>query len=153
LAARRQIKNTHINAIALERGGFNNLGPADYGRAGQRIREQYGYLSRFASQIADGTQKLDGTLDYRLRLYAQAGRETFYRSQLAHITPGGPTHLRSKRNVRDSCKDCIELDGRVYAIGDPSFRVPGQRQCLSNCRCTIEYLSLSDGAYQVLEEA
>jgi hypothetical protein len=45
---RRVVKNTHLNAIALERGGWANMTPADYGRAGQIIREQYGYLKGFA---------------------------------------------------------------------------------------------------------
>ena len=33
LGMRRLIKNTHLNAVALERGGWANMTPADYGRA------------------------------------------------------------------------------------------------------------------------
>ena len=74
IAMRRVVKNTHLNAIALERGGYANMTPADYGRVGQIVREQYGYLKGFAADIASGKQKLDGTLARRASLYSQSAR-------------------------------------------------------------------------------
>ena len=68
VAMRRHIKNTHLNAIAMERGGWGNMRPQDYGRAGQIVREQYAYLKNFRRQIAHGEQKLDGTLGVRSKL-------------------------------------------------------------------------------------
>jgi len=152
LLFRRQIKNVHLNAVALERGGWLNLTPRDYGLAGQRIRYNYGKARDMFKQIADGTQRLDGTLDWRMNLYAQAGRETFHRSKHNNLGTNGPTHVRSRRHARDSCRDCLDLDGRIFAIGDPAYRLPGQRQCLSNCRCSETFLRLDDGDYLVLEE-
>jgi len=151
LAMRRHVKNVHLSAIALERGGWANLKPQDYGRAGQIIREQYGYLKRFAGQIASGEQKLDGTLVRRAALYSAAGRNSLYRSKQANLRPE-VTHQRSIRTVRDSCWQCIELHGRVFRIGDPSFPLPGRRVCNHQCKCHLEYLSLGDGdEYQVVE--
>lgn len=150
LAARRLIKNTHLNAIALERGGYANMTPADYGRAGQIIRQQYAYMKNFALDIASGKQRIDGTLSRRLRLYAQAGRNSFYRSHAGHL-PGKVTHQRSIRTKRDSCWQCIELDRKVFAINDSSFPLPGRRVCNHNCGCHLEYLSMVDGEYVSLE--
>lgn len=105
LEMRAHIKEVHINSIALERGGFQNMTPADYGRAGQIIREQYGYLDKFAKEIQTGEQKLDGTLQARAKLYTEAGRETFYKSKQANITQGdeAATHVASHLNPADHC--------------------------------------------------
>jgi len=152
LGMRRVIKNTHLNSIALERGGWANMRPSDYGRAGQIIRGQYGYLHNFAGQIADGTQKLDGTLEWRAKLYGQAGRNTWYQSHAANATEK-VTHQRSIRGKRDSCWQCIDLDGRIFKIDDKTFPLPGRRVCNHNCGCHLEYLSLVDGEYKSLETA
>jgi hypothetical protein len=138
VAMRRHVKNTQLNAIALERGGWANMTPADYGRAGQIIREQYGYLRGFANDIASGKQRLDGTLGVRARLYTQAGRESFYRSKQANLT-AGVDMVRSVRHARDSCSECVSLDGKWFRVGDPTYKLPGQRICTKNCRCTEEY--------------
>jgi hypothetical protein len=137
LAMRREIKRTHLNAIALERGGWANMTPADYGRAGQIIREQYGYLAKFSEQIANGTQKLDGTVSSRAKLYTEAGRETFYKSKHANRAEDIDM-VRSIRNATDSCEECIELDGVWFTIGDPAYKLPGDRICSKNCQCHEE---------------
>jgi len=150
---RRVVKNTHLNAIALERGGWANLTPSDYGRAGQIIREQYGYLRGFANDIASGKQRLDGTLGVRAHLYSQAGRNSYYRSKAENISDR-VTHQRSIRGKRDSCWQCVELDRKVFRIDDSSFPLPGRRVCNHNCGCHVEYLRMGDdGAYEAVEVA
>ena len=150
---RRHIKNVNLNAVALERGGWKNLTPRDYGLAGQRIRYNYGKARDMFKQIAEGKQRLDGTLTQRMNLYTEASRNTFYRSKQANLKPEA-THVRSIRHARDSCRQCIDLDRKVFAIGDPGYALPGQRICLSRCRCSEEYLSLGDdGSYLALEAA
>ena len=152
IAMRRHIKTTHLNSIALERGGYANMTPADYGRAGQIVREQYGYLKRFAGQIASGEQRLDGTLDRRAQLYTQAGRETFYRSKHANLR-GGVDMVRSIRNARDSCRECVELAGKWFRVGDPAYKMPGQRICNKNCLCSEEYGRETAEGEEVVEAA
>jgi hypothetical protein len=140
---RRVVKNTHLNAIALERGGWANMTPADYGRAGQIIREQYGYLKGFAADIASGKQRLDGTLGVRAKLYSQAGRNSYYRSKAANMSDK-VTHQMSVRSARDSCRQCLDLDRKVFRIDDASFPLPGRRVCNHNCQCHLAYLALGD---------
>lgn len=137
-AMRAEIKATHLNAIALERGGWANMRPSDYGRAGQIVHEQYGYLERFAAQIADGTQKLDGTLARRAQLYIDMGRNSFYQSAHANVQPG-ITRVRSIRHASRSCAGCSGFDGVWYRLGDPAYVLPGRRQCNANCLCSEEY--------------
>ena len=152
LGMRRLIKNTHLNAVALERGGWANMRPQDYGRAGQIIREQYGYLKQFGLDIASGKQRIDGTLDFRAKLYTEAGRNTWYRSHAANMTTA-VTHQRSIRGKRDSCWQCMDLDRRVFRIDDPTFPLPGRRVCLHNCGCHLEYMVIAGDDYKVLEYA
>ena len=149
---RRVVKNTHLNAIALERGGWANMTPADYGRAGQIIREQYGYLKNFAADIASGKQRLDGTLGVRAKLYTQAGRETFYRSKQANLA-AGVDMVRSVRHARDSCSECVSLDGKWFRVGDPTYKLPGQRICTKNCRCSEEYGRMTADGVEAAETA
>ena len=153
VAMRRHVKNVNLNAIALERGGWANVTPADYGRVGQIVREQYGYLRGFANDIASGKQRLDGTLGVRAKLYTQAGRESFYRSKHANLTTAVDM-VGSVRSARDSCSECISLDGKWFRVGDPAYKLPGQRICMKSCRCSEEYLRLGDdGEYEALEVA
>ena len=152
VAMRRHVKNVNLNAIALERGGWANMTPADYGRVGQIVREQYAYLKGFAADIASGKQRLDGTLGVRAKLYTQAGRNSYYRSKAANMS-GKVTHQMSVRSARDSCWQCRDLDRKVFRIDDTSFPLPGRRVCNHNCQCHIAYLTLgSDGeSYETVE--
>ena len=152
VAMRRHVKNTHLNAIALGRGGGANVTPADYGRGGQIVREQYGYLRGFANDIASGKQRLDGTLGVRAKLYTQAGRESFYRSKHANLTTAVDM-VGSVRSARDSCSECISLDGKWFRVGDPAYKLPGQRICMKSCRCYERYGRQTADGVEALEVA
>lgn len=145
LAMRRAIRNAHLNAIALQRGGWSQMTLADFQRAGAIIRDQFVYLKKFGLDIADGTQRMDGSLDWRANLYGQAPRNSFYQSLHANL-PFEVTHVRSIRHARDSCRDCIALNGVWFVIGDPAYKLPGDRQCLHNCRCSESYGMMDGGA-------
>jgi hypothetical protein len=142
---RRIIKNTHINSVVLERGGYANMRPQDWGRVGSAVRKQYEYLTNFGLQIADGTQRLDGTLMVRMDMYTQAGRTTYYQSAHANMKPE-VTMVGSVRHARDSCRECIDLDGKWFRMGDPAYKLPGQRICLTRCHCSERYGAEVDGA-------
>ena len=152
IAFRRMIKNVHINAAVMARGGYSNMTPRDWGLVGQRVRYNYGKARDMFVQIADGKQRLDGTLTQRMRMYPDAARNTFYRSKRANLR-SDVTHVRSIRHARDSCIECVQLDQKVFAIGDPAYKMPGQRICLTRCRCSEEYLTLDGEDYLVLEAA
>lgn len=134
----QHIKDVHLNAIALERGGWANMTAQDYGRAGGVIARQYKYLHNFAGEIVSGKQKLDGSLVVRAKMYTQAGRTTYHRSRQASVADTEITHVRSTLNPADHCDECVELDGRWFRIGDPRYKLPGQRICRTNCHCDEE---------------
>lgn len=151
IAMRRHIKNTHLNAVVLERGGWANMRPADYGRVGQIVREQYGYLKRFGLDIASGKQRLDGTLGVRAGLYTQAGRTSFYKSKQGNLAQGLDM-VGSVRHARDSCVECVALDGKWFRVGDAAYKLPGQRICLGRCHCSERYGRMTaEGEIEALE--
>ena len=153
-AMRREIKNAHLNAMAEAVGGYNNMTPADYGRAGQRIREEYGFLRGFADDIASGKQRLDGTLQRRGQMYIDSARKTFYKGIEAATERGGITHIRSVLNPADHCAECVALDKRWYSIAGGAYTPPGNRICRSNCKCSEEYgIEQPDGSIQVVGRA
>jgi len=82
-------KDVNLAGAALERGGWQSMSQADFGRVGQKVRGEYGFLNNFADEIANGTQRLDGTLVNLSKLYGEHGRVTYYDSARAHAEEDG----------------------------------------------------------------
>lgn len=146
----RAVKNVNYAAVAAASGGVNNMTAVENGRAGHIIRGQYQRLREFAKQIADGTQPLDGRAMRRADMYMDAARGAFHeqkRAGAAEAHPGQIIMIRSHRHRGDSCRQCIDLDGRWFRLGDPEYAPIGQRQCLTSCRCDEETgIMADDGA-------
>ena len=161
-AMRREIKNTHLNAAANAVGGFDNMTPADYGRAGQIIRTQYSYLRNFADEIVSGEQKLDGTLSRRAKMYVDAGRETYYKTKHAKISEveqasGQRAVIGSVLNPADHCAECVSFDldqnptrwfflsNLTAVFGSGRYKEIGNRACRKNCKCSERTAFYIDG--------
>lgn len=131
-------KDVNLAGAALESGGWYGMGPSEFGRAGQKIRGEYGFLNNFANEIESGVQRLDGTLVNRSRLYGEQGRVTYYDFARATAIAEGFDEERSKLTPSESCEKCVSEDARGWQpIGDI---VPiGDRTCLSNCNCFMQY--------------
>lgn len=135
---REEIKNVHLYNAAAARGGWAQMTQADYGRVGQAVRRQYEYLERFGNQIASGRVVPDGRFMMRARSYAQAGRSTYHMTDRRVHRERGFTEERSLLGIADHCDECVSEEGRGWVrIGD--ITPIGSRQCLSRCRCSIEY--------------
>lgn len=135
---RDEIKDSHLMAEALARGGWNQLTQADFGRVGQRVREQYKYLGAFTEQMRSGDARLDGAFLARAKMYSASARSAFYQSQSAVLADAGYTKERSLLHPAEHCADCVNESERGWVpIGE---LIPiGERQCLNNDRCTVEY--------------
>jgi len=135
---RREVKNVHLYSAAAAKGGWAQLTPQDLGYLGQRIRQELGYLDRFARQLRNPRFPRDGRVTARARMYAQAGRYTYHRVDRQVQLGIGMTHERNILSAGEACESCIEqADLEWVPIGT---LVPvGNRQCLTNCRCDIAY--------------
>lgn len=138
---KEMIRNVHYANVAAASGGVRNMTNVERGRVGGYVANQLRYLRRFANQIASGEQPLNGVVDRRCDMYAQAGRGSYYderRAATAQRYPGKRLIVKSNRAPGDSCDDCISLDGRWFSIDDPNYKPIGKRVCLTACRCSEE---------------
>jgi hypothetical protein len=53
-SVREAIKAAHIQAATIGYGGRSEMGSAEYGRIGQRLRAEYTYLQGFVRDLLDG---------------------------------------------------------------------------------------------------
>jgi hypothetical protein len=134
----REVKSVHLASAALAKGGWAQMAPADYGRAGQLIRRQYAFLRNFAQQVANGEQRLDGTLARRAGMYVAAGRGTFHQVERREMEQRGMTEERNLRHAGDSCQGCLTETARGW-VGIGELVPVGSRTCRTACRCSVEF--------------
>ncbi len=106
LAMRQEIRADFINEYVLAHGGRATMTPADWGRLGQRIQQQYRYLDGFANDIATGRYS-EAQIAARARMYVEASSAAF--EQARTLARGMP-----------------DL---------PAYPGDGSTVCLSNCKC------------------
>lgn len=131
------VKDGHLAAAVIGRGGADQMTQADYGWAGQRIRTQYDYLRNFVQQIADGTAPLDGRLVARAGLYGDAIAPTHREMVRRLAIQGGAIMERNVLGPADHCGGCLDATAQGWVpVG---FLPPvGGRICRSRCKCSIE---------------
>jgi hypothetical protein len=138
-SVREAIKGAHIQAAIIGHGGRNQLGSAEYGRIGQRLREEYAYLQRFARDLLDQRSSPAMALS-RISLYAQSVRGSYWQGTELRKQQQGFSLMRRKLDPQaQHCSDCVAYAARgVVPIG--SVPLPGQRcACRARCRCSVEY--------------
>ncbi len=135
------VKNAHLNAGALTKGGFDNLDQRDYGQIGGRIADELEYLRGFAEDIANGDQRLDGTALRRSEMYVDKARKTHHKLHRREMQKIGYNQERNVLGVAEHCEECVELTNRGDNGWVPNGTLTpiGDRICLSNCKCRIEY--------------
>ena len=143
------IKQVHLIGGALEKGGWQNMTQSDFGRIGQIIRQEYGWFNNLVKQLESGQQRLDGTLDSRMRLYGQAGRGTYHTFEREDRAIQGYDEVKRVLHGRDNCKSskrpgCIEEAARGFVPLEQMVMI-GDTTCLSNCRCSLVYKSSKTG--------
>lgn len=136
-AMRQSIKLIHLWAASAAKGGWAQMTHTEYGYVGSTVRFHYERLARFVEQLALGLPIGPREL-MRVTMYAEAARMTYHVVELPATILAGYTE---ERNVLDpaaeSCAECVSLFGEWAPIG--SLPRPGERLCLTNCRCHLEY--------------
>lgn len=138
------VKHVQMGAATLAKGGRAQMQPADYGRVGQLVREQYGFLEQWVTDIASGTAPIDGRLSSRARLYVAAGRPTYVAIRAADVEDAGYDQERSILGVAEHCPLCIAEDAKGWQRRGEMLPI-GDRQCGNNDRCAVEYRNSQTG--------
>lgn len=138
----REVKNAHLAAATLAKGGWAQMTPADYGRAGAVIKEQYGLLGQFAAQIESGEQLMTGVAN-RSSLYLEAARPTYHAVERREMQVRNVAEERSVLGFADHCAECIEQAELGWQpLGE---MVPiGSRECGPRCACETDFRGSTD---------
>lgn len=147
---RQEVKNATLFASALANGGWDNLSPADFGRVGRWLAQgpaggqgQYAYLRRLAEQIEAGLP-LDGNFLRRCEMYTHQANQFFERERSRIREIMGFDEVRNRRHARDSCTGCVEQTAKGWQpLG--LYVYPGNRTCLSSCKCSSQYRNSATG--------
>jgi hypothetical protein len=136
---RELLKAAHIQAAIVGHGGRAGMGSAEYGRIGQRLREEYAYLQRFVSDLLSNRLSAPMALA-RIGLYAQSVRGSYWQgAELRQQRQGYSLMRRILDSQAQHCEDCLRYaDQGIVSIG--TLPLPGQRcECGARCRCSVRY--------------
>jgi hypothetical protein len=140
------LRDAHLTATALAVGGWAQLPPYESDLV-DRLTGEFEYLAGFRAALPDLS---DAQQAARATLYAQSVWATYQQMRGALADQSG---MDEERSVTDpaaaSCAECDALEADDWV---PLGTLPevGERECLSNCRCGIEYRSTADQGVEEL---
>jgi len=138
-SVREAIKAAHIQAAIIGNGGRGRMGPAEYGRVGQRLGQEYRYLQNFAGDLLAGRISAPMALA-RISLYSQSVRGSFWQgTEMRRQQQGFSLMRRILDPQAQHCQDCIGFAAQgIVSLG--TLPLPGQRcACRSRCKCRVVY--------------
>ena len=138
-SVREALKSAHIQAAIIGHGGRDGMGSAEYGRVGQKLRQEYAYLQNFANDILAG--RVSAAMGVaRIGLYAESVRASYWEGTNMRQEKQGYSLMRRILDAQaQHCQDCLDYAARgLVPIG--SLPLPGQRcACRARCKCRVEY--------------
>lgn len=140
-AMRTEVKNEHIRQYILGVGGRENMTPADWGRVGSAVKEQYKYLDGFQADLVAGKVS-EGQALVRAGMYSDSARASYERGNFQAQTRGGREITEEKWELGSArhCDDCVALAAEGWQpMGTFPFPGDGNTACLTNCQCHKEY--------------
>lgn len=133
-----EIKAAHTAMAEIASGGRAQFTAAQAGRLGQRLREQYKFLSGFGLQVEQGLAGSPDQIVARAQMYAEAERTTYEAMHRAGMAAAGFEEERNILGGGDNCEGCLDATAEDWVpIG--TLTEVGSRNCLSNCNCEISY--------------
>jgi hypothetical protein len=100
---RLRLKRAYVSEYVLGRGGRGQMTPSDWGRVGNMLRGQYGYLRQYLDDLSSGAETR-GTAANRARNFLGSARQSFSRAL-----------------------------GRRYGLDLPAHPGDGGTECYGNC--------------------
>lgn len=149
---REILRKEYVKQFLEGIGGETKLTLAMRGSLGGMLKEQYGWLSKFAREIAEG--KLSpAQIWQRMVMYVNSAREARNRAEALAAKAAGFDEVLWKRNpAAESCEDCIQFEVMGWQKIEPwPFTVGGKRafpgsghtMCLTACRCGLNFRRFS----------
>lgn len=133
-AMQREVRQLYNASAALGKGGWAQMTPADWGRVGRALRDEYGRLRDFAQGLADGAISEKQAIA-RARLYADSAYRQYWRSW-GGLQAGLGNDEERWISTGDAlvCTVCRELEARGWqplgSLPRPGDPHPGDRCAL-----------------------
>lgn len=136
VAVASELKDAHLAQSMFAVGGRSNMGFAEFGRVGQTLREQYGFLDKFAQEIAAGTVSEAQALA-RIAHYGDSCKQSYWNEYIKKS--GGLLDWILGAVDEQNCDDCPRIAaGSPYTKETiPSSPADGATQCKGRCRCYV----------------
>jgi len=130
-----ELKDAHLAQAMFGAGGRANMGNVEWGRVGQTLREQYGYLDKFAQDIASGNVSEAMALS-RIDHYGDSSRQSYWNEYVEHSDGLLDWHLGATEKHCGRCPE-IAAGGPYTKETIPSMPGDGSTPCLGHCDCTV----------------
>jgi len=136
-----ELRRAHSQNAALAAGGWDRMGPAEWGRVGGHLKAEYARAVEFAGALERGEVTLPQALA-RSNMYAGSARVEFWEAQQANrpqAEMGMVTIERRTLAPVENCSDCVGYYEQGWVIAG-TLPPPGtQSVCRSNCKCSLHY--------------
>jgi len=136
-SVRELIKAAHIQAAIVGYGGRQNMGSAEFGRIGQKLRQEYQYLQGFARDMLE--QRLSAPMALaRIGLYARSVRSSYWEGTGIRQQEQGYSLMKRVLDPQSQhCQDCIGY-ASLGIVPMGAVPMPGIRcACMASCRCSV----------------
>ncbi|MEO7102863.1 MAG: hypothetical protein ABI119_05955 [Gemmatimonadaceae bacterium] len=152
---RAAIKDSQIYAAAVASGGYSNIDVHGLTELTSRVAEQFKYLEEWIATLTgdlgnDAEQALvrleeagkrgisEAQMTARAKMYMSAARGT-YEAIYEHAQQRrGFTEYRNRLGHAEHCAQCVDMTAIGWVLIGTLVPI-GQRTCLTNCKCHIEY--------------
>lgn len=134
---REEIKSTYIQQYLIVNGS-TNMSQSDWGTLGSLIKEQYKYLDGFAGEIGNLTE---AQIKARMDMYINSSRSANAAAMQNLEQANGASMMRwVLGETEDHCEDCLGYVNQGWVtIGELPLPGDGESQCLTNCKCSVEF--------------
>ena len=136
------LKSAHIIAASVGRGGRSRMTQSDWGKVGNKLRWQYGFLDKFTRSIVSGAVVIGaGVIANRAIKYLSApyiSFQTAKQSEHAIGVDGKPVLVRLVQNSKEGCEEC-NADAALGFIPVDDMDPIGSRICGDYCLCDLEF--------------
>jgi len=136
----RAITREYIIQYLLGRGGVASMTPGDWDTIRSLLSGQFQYLRRFRNDLPSLSE---AQIRARSRLYIRSAQQAFWYGRMA-ARPDATDIRWVVHPEAEHCPDCLAwdaLDWQSIASNPYGGCVPGSgcTECLTNCRCHLEF--------------
>lgn len=135
--ARLNTKDLYSTMVALAEGGWDMMGPRQWGRAGGFIGAQYRYIDEQSERARRGIIPVEALNSIAPKI-VNTGYIIYSNSHRETVLESGEFTQERRVHSPKPCDDCQhESDLGWQRIG--TLRLLGDSRCRQNCRCSYEY--------------